>query len=555
MNRRGWIVALAMIIAIGTAIHLKYINEFPAFIHAWAQADWYAIAVGFVENDLDFFHPQSFIYNKQFPDNWASSSSTTITSIDFPIQCYLVACWMKLFGTTSPWVFRVWSLLIGILGMYGLYRLCQLLTNNWLKSIFVTGLAMTTPTYAYYFAGFLPCVHAFAFAATGLWLYFDYVYHKRLWAFHAGLVLMGIALLMRTSFAIAFIALLCFELLRIWRKESTFWNKVPSVAIMAGIYVAWHLWNNHLRAANGSLFLNELRPPHTIEDAIEVFRNMRERWMYDYFTRMQHGVVAILAVMALIALVFRTMNKHLKTPKWIQQRLADNTHSAHTLSPWWFVVIYCFGSLLFVAAMMLQFTDHDYYFIDSLLLPVLLVIALLLDQLPVCRHCWTRIVCMAAVVCLLWTMTNDAKKKLHDRRDPNDRAYVCAQHYTGSNLFFDQLGIPKEAKILALFAYPQNSPFLLMERKGYIVMWYDEEIIENAVNSDHDYIVIENERYYGEWKNQCRYLCHLRPIASNGNITLCSWSDDPLPRWDSDTINCTSNYCSTRRISSASPIL
>ena len=54
LNRNGWIIALIFIILSGLFIQWSYMNEFPSFIHAWSQTDRYAIALGFVNNDLDF---------------------------------------------------------------------------------------------------------------------------------------------------------------------------------------------------------------------------------------------------------------------------------------------------------------------------------------------------------------------------------------------------------------------------------------------------------------------------------------------------------------------
>ena len=51
-----------VIIGFGLTFQYKYLNEFPSHIHAWAQADRYALSLGFLENGLDFFKPQTYIY-------------------------------------------------------------------------------------------------------------------------------------------------------------------------------------------------------------------------------------------------------------------------------------------------------------------------------------------------------------------------------------------------------------------------------------------------------------------------------------------------------------
>ena len=47
-------LVLLVIVSLGIILNIRYINEFPSHIHAWAQSDRYALAVGFTNNDLNF---------------------------------------------------------------------------------------------------------------------------------------------------------------------------------------------------------------------------------------------------------------------------------------------------------------------------------------------------------------------------------------------------------------------------------------------------------------------------------------------------------------------
>ena len=69
MNQSQNRFAIIVIVALGLALNIKYINEFPSYIHAWAQSDRYALAIGFTDNGLNFFKPESLIYSHQFPNN------------------------------------------------------------------------------------------------------------------------------------------------------------------------------------------------------------------------------------------------------------------------------------------------------------------------------------------------------------------------------------------------------------------------------------------------------------------------------------------------------
>ena len=59
--------AMLLIVAAALFIEWDYMNEYPSHIHAWAEQDHYALSIGFLNNGFDFFHPETLIYNKQFP--------------------------------------------------------------------------------------------------------------------------------------------------------------------------------------------------------------------------------------------------------------------------------------------------------------------------------------------------------------------------------------------------------------------------------------------------------------------------------------------------------
>jgi hypothetical protein len=65
-----------------------------------------------------------------------------------------------------------------------------------------------------------------------------------------------------------------------------------------------------------------------------------------------------------------------------------------------------------------------------------------------------------------------------------------------------------------------------MNRKGYTEMWYELDMIENGIaNFDYDYIVIENVNFEKEFEYCNHILRRLKPLATNGKITLCEYSD------------------------------
>ena len=198
-----FLIALILLVAAGLFVESGYMNEYPSHIHAWAEQDHYALSMGFLNNGFDFFHPETMIYNKQFPGWWKEAYDTTVTSAGFPIHEYMVALLMKLFGTTSPWVFRTWTLLWALIGLCFLYKISYHLTHDGAKSLLVAGIALTSPVMAYYQNGFLPGIPALSLSVMGFWYYLSYLDSKTKLHFHLAIVILTLAMLIRTTFAIA----------------------------------------------------------------------------------------------------------------------------------------------------------------------------------------------------------------------------------------------------------------------------------------------------------------------------------------------------------------
>lgn len=504
------------LIVIGVALFFlqrNYMNEYPKHIHAWAEQDHYALALGFINNGFDLFHPETMIYNKQFPGWWKIASDNTITAADFPIHEYCVSLLMRLFGTTSPWVFRTWALLWGLIGLLYLYRVAFLTTQRFLKSLFVSFLALCSPVFVYYSNGFLPCIPAFALGVIGLWHYLQFFKEGKRRQFNLGIASLTLAMLIRTTFAIELIAVLCFELLRILRKESTCLDKLPAVLVSIIAFLAYFFWNQHLRELYGTIFLNSLVPPEDFQDAKELIADTYHKWTFHYFQHRQYLLMAALITLSAWC-TFRNRKQTVK--KQVQQ----------PLSLWWLAAIYIFGCLLFGVAMMQQLPNHDYYLIDTFFLPILLVASLLLNSIRI-NHLPVRAALVGAVGIICWNCFQEAKTMQEQRRKTEDAALLSSIHFENADLLLDSLNISRDAKILCLYGYPQNGPFIQMGRKGYTVMEDDDELLKAAFTWDYDYIVIENSKFIQYFDSRREMLSRLKKIGGNKWISVCT----PTNNW------------------------
>ena len=499
-------IAFLIIIAAGLFIQSSYINEFPTHIHAWAEQDHYALTLGFIDNGFDFFHPQTFIYNKQFPGWWKEAYDTTITPAGFPVHEFNAALLMKLFGTTAPWVFRSWTMLWGLLGLFFLFKTSFRITEDWFKSLLVSCFAMTSPIVAYYLNGFLPGIPAVSLNIIGLWYYMCYLDDNKIKNFHLGIAFLTLAMLIRTTFAIGLIAVLCFELLRVFRKESKIVDKLPSVITAAVVFLACQLWNSHLTQVHGTVFLNKLLPAENLEEAKELLTFAWDYWKYGYFQRIQYILIIALILGALLSLFFKEKR--------------EKSTAKRPLSLWWLPMIQLFGCLLFTIAMMKQIKRHDYYFIDTFFLPLILVVTLLLGALPKPKNKIVFGTQLFVVVALCILMVRNVTQTQIERRDPNDGAVYTYNNYKDSDILLDSLGIARNAKVLCLYAYPQNGPFILMQRKGFIIMNDNDDLVNAAFTWDFDCMVIENHKYSEYFEKRADLFSQLKLLGGNDKISV-----------------------------------
>lgn len=515
-NKLATAVAVLVIALYGLQLHYRYLAEFPAFVHSWSQTDRYAIAIGFLNNGFDLFHPETLILNKQYPHWWKHADSSAITAVDFPIHEYAVAAAMRLSGNTSPIVFRLCTLLVALVGMAFLYKLAHELTGHWTKALPVALVAMTSPVYAYYAAGFIPGVPALSFAIIALWAYLRYLRGNGRY-FAVAMAMAAVATLIRTSFAILPVAMVCFEVLRAILRRTSLLPKLPAIVLSAAAVGGYMAWNAHLRSLYDTVFLSGLAPAHDMAELKTLLGQAADNWRYSYFSKFQQWLFVAVAVAAVAWLIYKRFRKG--------ETVWDNGQQPADTSLWILVGGYMVGCCMFAIAMAKQAPDHDYYFIDTLLLPTLLALTLTLKALPKPNGRIATLVAIIIVGVVGAKMLVDTSKDMKRRRNNDDRAYITAQAFEGAEAWLDSIGVGPEAKIMAMYAYPQNAPFILMNRRGYTMMWYDDDIVSAGMKFPYDYIVIENRRFRNDFPYHSKYLGHLQPLATNGKITLCHYSD------------------------------
>ncbi|MDP3463297.1 MAG: hypothetical protein Q8S18_10940 [Bacteroidales bacterium] len=507
-NRVFLLISAIGLLLMSAAIYRDVIDTFPSHIHAWTQSDRLALAHGFLENDFDFFHPSTFNLRPEYEATIPLIEEKGITQVDFPVVEYFVAAVMKITGLHEPLIFRMFVLLISLTGILflglGLRKLSIPLPLVFVVMIFV----YSAPVYTYFQTGFIPGVPAFAAALAGIYFFVHYGKSKVFNHAAVSVFLLTLAALIRLPFVIplsaVLLSLLITNLHNIHLLKRIILLSVVSSAMILGYYI----YNSYLGYRYGSIFLGKVMPAASFQQGIELAQLSWSNWKMHYFTVTHYLVISI----AFILFFYRIGHFFL-----IQKALVIMVAANLVLA------------ILYVIIMIQQFVAHDYYLIDSLFLPLILVIAIGFSDLKPKNNLQSLALWAVAFV-LGFFMLNDSLNVQEQRytTHPWDRAETTRINFSDSKSFLEKAGIPDNAKILVLDAYTNNAPLLLMNRKGYTVINTSQENIEKALHYSFDFIVMQNcfiasdvLANYPDLRNR------LTLIANNGKIGIYTLEKEP----------------------------
>lgn len=484
-------------------------EKMPLNKHSWSQMDHYAFSLGFVENDLNFFKPQTKTYNYQYPEDWQRKQFSTITGADFPVHQYVPAVIMKIFGTESPTVNRMYLYLYSLVGVYFLFLLSQLFIRNKFLALFPVLLLIFSPVFIYYQNGFLPSIPSFSNLIIGVYLYCRSVKEdkQKLWIW--AVFFLTFAVLSRPSFLFIYLSVLLIEFYRLYQagKINAFYFKVIGGSFLVmGINTAY---NFYLRQKYGAMFLAHPMNAKDFTEFLDFARSSFENWKFVYFSRMQY---IVLGVLVLLALVFF---KHFK--KGMHTKL--------------FVILgflFAGSALLFFVIMEQQFINHDYYFIDCFLFPVLFIFILILSSIKAFRFDSIGYVLLMLVGIFFFRKDAKAEQEKAYATGPWDITNAANENFKNSRALLNKNNIPQDAIILCYNANPPNLPFYYMDRKGIAVLDDEYELLTTSVNWKYDYMVFQNEFFLSSvYKVYPEVINHFEVIDTDGKITLCKKRETP----------------------------
>ena len=504
-NKYSLLLLVLILVIFSVLLYEDTINLFPAFIHSWTQSDRYALALGFLHNGFDFFHPATF--NLQ--------TINGITRVDFPINEYIVAFLMKISGTTAPIVFRGYTLIVSLIGLVFLFLMTKKITSSEIKAWVVTFFVFLSPVYVYYQDGFIPSIPAIACVFIGYYFFFTYKEDNRKVNFFVSVFFLLMAALMRMPFLIFLLAVIV-EQGRLSFKNRKIKRLELIVFIFSlSLFIGYYFYNVHLGRLYGNMFLNHPMPAKNFSEFKEILSEMVRHWGNHYFT-ISHYILLLFILLVGGLSYFKRGNLIEENKKY------------------WFhlLIIFC-GATLYFLLMMQQYYAHDYYFLDSFFVPVILLLVFSIKNIRIVsipqKTFWSSIFIGSGILFFVFSQKVQAERY---STGPWDRTEITRQNFIGSEAYLDKIGIPKDAKILVIDAYTTNAPLILMNRKGYTVLGTTTKNIGTSLFfCKWDYVAIQDNYLVSDViKNYPLLTSLIERIGGTGRVSFYKRSERMHPK-------------------------
>lgn len=494
------VITILLLVLWAAFVYRSSVNRFPSHVHAWTQSDRYALTIGYLDNGFGLFKPSTPNLWPKYPPSQMPEKLEGITKADLPVSEYLAAQMMRLTGVRQPLFHRGLNLILALLGILLLFsvmrRMGSSLPMAWLGSAF----ALFSPVFAYYLDGFIPGIPALGLLMAAYYFLYRYLESGRERFLHFSLGVATLAALIRPPMLMALPAIMLAPLLAL-RSRNVIRVVLPGVAGFA-VFGVFQLYNRYLAANYGSLFISNLMPADSPAALISLIQLSVSNWKLEYFSYSQY---LVLAFAGLLILLFRSQLRSAPTSGLLAAAL-----------------IHLAAAAAYFVAMAKQFPDHDYYFLESFFLPIVLIVAIGLS-LPKADNLLRKIVYSVVFVISTWLMADAALTSREKRytTQPWDMTEKTRLLFEDSPSWLDGVGIARDARVLVLDSYTTNVPLLLMQRQGFTVINTTTENLKSSLSLPFDYLVIPNRSLPSDvLRNLPELASWLMPIANNGRIGL-----------------------------------
>lgn len=482
MTKTNKVILWGILLLISSLFYWDSTFESPGGRHASGMSNNYAIALRFIDSGFDFFHPKSYCLNPQFAptkiDNnalghWGYSPENPegITAVDFPIHQYLIAHIMDFFDSNSYAIYRLYMLILSLLGLYYLGLGAYVATHSFLFSIALVVGTFLSPAFSYFANSYLVSSAALSFFFIGSYFYIKATKEKSNTARIISYGLLTISALTRFPFVIFIIACFLNALIAYRFKNKPNRLDLTSTSLSLLTVLAYFCYNKfYLNFNYGSIFLHYPNPPkNALAFVSSILRIITHKSWY-YGTLLHYLILFIL--LKTVARKFNTYVPMLyKNPMLRLLSLSSG------------------GVIMYSLLMLNQFAYHDYYILDTYLPLVILWIIAMYRTLPVktIQKFKKHALLLFTGMFILNVVTSQFDKQYRADRP----IAISGKKYKNAYLILDSLDISKSAKLLVLNASGSNMPLLSFRRQGFSIVEdnYQKTSLKKLQHSVYNYVI------------------------------------------------------------------
>lgn len=462
--------------------YLKIFEYTPRSTHQWRQADSASLVLNYYQDGLNFFKPRMhFIMGGEGYVTGAGEA---------PIFYYVAAVFYKIFGPQEG-IYRLLSLLTFLLGLFLICKIIALEASDWFSPVILAGVVMTSPVIAFYSFNFTPNIPAQGLAMIGIWFFYRFYRDQQLRFFYWSMFFYTLAGLIKISALMSFAVILgiytldilgLFHFLHAKRIFDKAWRFLPGFLMVFGAIFLWKLWADHYNEMHKtSYFLSKTRPYWSIDAAEQnrIFQRIDTVWFSSYLHLYTFRALVTLGLLILL------------TPR---------RHAAVLYLSFLALLLGCFA---FFMLWFRQFDGHDYYVIEMILLPIIIMgifILFLKKYLPKVLSNWIFRLALLGVVLF---NAHYAKGVLDFRYDQKNvfMSYFNPDLYKTEELhaFLKNLGIEYPDKVVSAPDTSPNNTLYHYNLLGWTELYLGGELygdrVKQCARAGAKYLLIHNKKY------------------------------------------------------------
>ena len=350
-----WIFVLLLIgISFFYNFH-KILFFHPQSVHQWRQCDCLSYTKNYYEEGMRFLQPT---LHCQLSDGGQSGNTVG----EFPILYYLVAFLWKIFGQ-QEFIFRSVNLLIAFLGLFALFKVLEDLFKDSFWAVGISLLFYTSPMFVYYANNFLTNVPAFSIAIIGWYFFYQFYKNSKNSWLYLSLLFFLLGGLLKITSAMSFVVLFTvffIELLNIYKfkgKTKIFeqpYKQIISFCIVIICLISWYTYARYYNEKHQiNLFLTGIWAIWQVdaEHIRQTWENVRVLWVNAYFSKAVLFLAGILFILIVI----------------LHRKIKRFFHTA--------TLLIFIGSIMYILLWFYAIRNHDYYFINLLILIVFIFVS------------------------------------------------------------------------------------------------------------------------------------------------------------------------------------